>query len=165
MASEADEAEGERPSRSQLKREMLWLQELGAKLAALSEEELQVLSLPENLLDAIREYKRTPTHGGRRRQMQYIGKLMRGFDVESARAAVETLERRRAAEAQVLHEAERWRTRLIASDEALTEWVAKHPDSDARKLSNLIRAARDAPTDAASRRALRELFRFIRATT
>ena len=68
----------------------------------------------------MREYRRTRTHEGRRRQMQYIGKLMRGTDAEPIRQAVLDMQLGRAKDSLALHEAERWRAELIASDDALT---------------------------------------------
>lgn len=164
MPTEREEGEeAGRPSKTQLKKEMLELQALGEALVALSEEQLNALSLSENLLAAIREYARTTSHGGRRRQMQYIGKLMRGVDAEPIRAAVEAVQGRSAADTRALHEAERWRARFIESDEALTAWVAERPSSDLQKLRSLIRAARAAAAEPGNRRASRELFRFIKA--
>jgi ribosome-associated protein len=164
MPSEREEGEEfERPSKTQVKKEMLELQALGEALVALADEQLSALPVPENLHDAIREYRRTPTHGGRRRQMQYIGKLMRGVDAEPIRAAVEAMRRGHDAESRALHEAERWRAMFVESDEALSAWVAEHPAADLQKLRRLIRAARTTAAEQPNRRALRELFRFIKA--
>jgi ribosome-associated protein len=171
---DAEELEGDeeqeggytRPSKSQLKRDMHDLQDLGEALVAFPEDQLNALEISESLLEAIRELKRTRTHGGRRRQMQYIGKLMRGIDAEPIRAAVEAMQRGRDQESMALHEAERWRARFMEGDEALTEWVAEHPAGDLQKLRSLIRAARAAAGDAPAHpnvRAFRELFRFIKA--
>ena len=164
MRSEPEEGEEtERPSKTRLKKEMLDLQALGEALAALPEEQLSALPIPENLHDAILLYQRIPKHGGRRRQMQYIGKLMRGLDAEPIRAGVEAIQRGRDADSLALHEAESWRARFIEGDEALTAWAAQHPGSDLQKLRSLIRAARTAAAEPPNRKALRELFRFIKA--
>lgn len=153
----------ERPSKTRIKEAMLELQALGEALARLPDERLEALALPDNLHDAIREYKRTPTRGGKRRQRQYIGKLMRGVDAGPIRAALEALQRDGDADTRALHEAEHWRTRLVESDEALPEWIALHPASDVQQLRGLIRAARAAAPEQPDRRALRQLFRLIRA--
>jgi len=155
----------ERPSKTQLKKASHDLQDLGEALVELPDHRLAELEIDESLVDAIREYRRTRSHEGRRRQMQYIGKLMRRTDPEPLREAVAAMQLGRAKDALALHEAERWRTELIAGDEALTRWTAAHPDSDLQQLRSLIRAARK---DAAlvpeqrSGKAYRELFKFIR---
>src|SRR6185369_17143968 len=113
------------------------LQDLGEALVAMPEDRLSGLGIDETLLDAIREYKRTRTHEGRRRQMQYIGKLMRRTDPEPLREAVAAMQLGRAKDALALHEAERWRNELIASDDALTRWMAAHPASDLQQLRSL----------------------------
>jgi ribosome-associated protein len=160
-----DENGFDRPSKTQLKKDAHELQDLGAALVALPDDRLQGLAVSEGLLDAVKQYKKTRTHEGRRRQMQYIGKLMRRNDVEPIREAVTAMQLGHAKDSLALHEAERWRAELIASDDALTRWVAHHPQSDLQQLRSLIRAARK---DAAlvpeqrSSRAYRELFQYIK---
>ena len=158
-----------RPSKTQLKKEMHELQSLGEELVEISDDRLAALALPEPLLDAVREFQRTRSHEGRRRQMQYIGKLMRHADSEPIREAVAASKLGRARDALALHEAEHWRSELIAGDAALTAWTTRHPDTDLQQLRSLIRAARKeaadtGPPGAAPRkgRAFRELFQFIR---
>ena len=156
----------DRPSKTQRKKASHELQDLGEALVALPDDRLASLAIPEPLRDAVREHRRTRTHEGRRRQMQYIGKLMRGADVEPIRQAVTDMQLGRAKDALALHEAERWRTELIASDDNLTRFMQQHASADVQHLRNLIRNARK---DAAlvpekrSGRAYRELFQFIRA--
>lgn len=158
-----------RPSKSQLKRDSHDLQELGEAVAALPDSRLADAPLSEALRDAIKAYHRTRSHEGRRRQMQFIGKLMRGADVEPLREIVAAARLGTARDALRLHETEKWRAELLADDEALTRWAAEHPDSDLQQLRSLIRSARgDAKPDAAPGvvprhgRAFRELFQFIR---
>ena len=158
-------SEAERPSKTQLKKASHDLQDLGEALVALPDDRLTGLAMDESLLEAIREFKRTRSHEGRRRQMQYIGKLMRRNDPEPLREAVAAMQLGRAKDALALHEAERWRVELLASDDALTRWTADHPESDLQQLRSLIRAARkDASTapEQRSGKAYRELFKFIR---
>jgi ribosome-associated protein len=155
----------ERPSKTQLKKASHELQDLGEAVVALPDDRLAGLPIAESLLHAIREYKTTRSHEGRRRQMQYIGKLMRRADPEPLREAVAAMQLGRAKDSLALHEAERWRAELVASDDALTRWTAKHPDSDLQQLRSLIRAARkDAAVvpEQRSGKAYRELFKFIR---
>lgn len=160
-----------RPSKSQRKRESHALQSLGEALAALSTARLQALEMPESLRDALLEYQRTRSHEGRRRQMQYIGRLMRGADPAPLEEAVAAQRLGGAREALALHEAERWRAELLADDAALTRWVAEHPQEDVQHLRALVRSARDetradAGPGAAVRqgRAFRDLFRHVRTT-
>ncbi len=166
-APESDEAGDafDRPSKTQRKKASHELQDLGEALAAMPDDRLNAIAIPETLRDAVREHRRTRSHEGRRRQMQYIGKLMRGADVEPIRQAVTDLQLGRAKDALALHEAERWRTELIASDDNVTRFLQAHAGVDTQHLRNLIRNARK---DAAlvpekrSGRAYRELFQFIR---
>jgi len=167
---ESPEDDPGRPSKTMLKKAMHELQDLGEALTELSDERLIALPLPENLLEAVREFQRTRSHEGRRRQLQYIGKLMRGTEIEPIREAVASARLGRAREALALHEAEHWRDELLASDNALTPWMDKHPQSDLQQLRSLIRSARkdlaaaaDDPNGVARKgRAYRELFQFIR---
>lgn len=155
-----------RPSKSELKRASHSLQVLGAALVELPEERLAAAPMPEALRDAIAEYRRTRSHEGRRRQMQYIGKLMRGADEAPLREAVAAAQLGSAREALALHEAERWRTELIADDAAIERWLAAQPNTDVQHLRSLVRAARrDAgglAPEARQPRSFRELFQFIK---
>jgi ribosome-associated protein len=155
----------ERPSKTALKREAHDLQRLGEALAALSDERLAALAMPAELLDAVVQLKRTRSHEGRRRQLQYVGKLMRRADVEPLREAVAQTQLGTARDALALHQAERWREELARDDDALTRWLAAYPDSDAQRLRSLVRNARREaalPPEQRHGRAWRELFRFIR---
>jgi ribosome-associated protein len=155
-----------RPSKSQLKRESQSLQALGAELAALSEDRLAALELPERLREAIHEFRRTRSHEGKRRQMQFIGKLMRSADEAALREAVAASQLGSAHETLALHEAERWRAEFIADDTALTRWAEQFPQTDLQQLRSLVRAARrDAAglaAEARQPRSARELFQFIK---
>jgi ribosome-associated protein len=154
-----------RPSKTRRKKDSHDLQDLGEALVALPDGRLVDLPMDESLLDAIRQYRVTRTHEGKRRQMQYIGKLMRRNDPEPLREAVAAMQLGQAKDSLALHEAERWRAELVASDDALTAWMADHPQADVQQLRSLIRAARkDASVapEQRSGRAFRELFKFIR---
>jgi ribosome-associated protein len=155
----------ERPSKTRRKQVSHELQELGEAVVALPDSRIDGLEIAEILLDAIRQYKKTKSFEGRRRQMQYIGKLMRHHDVEPIRQAVTDMQLGRAKDSLALHQAERWRAELLADDEAATRWIADHPATDVQQLRSLIRAARrDAALVAEQRsgRAFRELFQFIK---
>jgi ribosome-associated protein len=157
-----------RPSKTELKRQADALQKLGAELAALGEERLDATPMPDALREAIRTYRRTKSHEGRRRQLQYLGKMMRGDGVDEAalREALAAATLGSARDALALHEAERWRGELIADDAALERWLQSHPDTDAQHLRSLVRAARrDAAglaPEARQPKSFRELFQFIR---
>lgn len=160
-----------RPSKSELKRQMHDLQQLGQALSELSAARIERLNLPDTLVDALAEYRRIRSHEGRRRQLQYLGKLMRQVDAAPIREAVAEATLGSARETLALHEAERWREQLLADDEALTRWMQDHPDTDAQQLRSLVRSARKdagkaAPADGAGQRhgrAYRDLFQLIKA--
>ena len=133
----------ERPSKTSLKKAMHELQALGEALLLLPDSRIDAIGLPEALRDAVRTAQRTRTHEGRRRQMQYLGKLMGKADkaavVEPVREAVAAFQLGHAKDALALHHAERWRAELIADDEALTRWTAGHPGSDVQQLRSIAR--------------------------
>jgi len=159
------EAEDTRPSKTRLKQQSHDLQKLGLALAELSDERLAALALPERLLDALLQYRQTRSHEGRRRQLQYVGKLMREVDAEPLREAVAAATLGSARDTLLLHEAERWRDALLADDEAMTRWLQAHADCDAQRLRSLVRAARREaalPPEQRNPRCHRELFQFIR---
>ena len=162
--ADPDDADA-RPSKSALKRQSHDLQALGLEVAELPELRLAATPMPDGLREAILEYRRTKSHEGRRRQLQYVGKLMRSADEAVLREAVAAARLGSARETLALHEAERWRAELIADDAALTRWMQQHPDSDAQQLRSLVRAARrDAVVpEARQPRSHRELFQFIKA--
>ena len=154
-----------RVSKTQLKKASHDLQDLGEAVVALPDDRLDGLPIDETLLYAIRQYRKTRTHEGRRRQMQYIGKLMRRTDPEPLREAVAAMDLGHAKDSLALHQAERWREQLLADDEALTVWTQAHPQSDLQQLRSLVRAARKDAAVAPEKRsgkAFRELFKFIR---
>jgi len=156
----------DRPSKTALKAQSHALQKLGLELSELPADRLAATPMPDALREAIAEYQRTRSHEGRRRQLQYVGKLMRHADEEPLREAVAAFALGSARETLQLHETERWRDALIADDEAQTRWAADHPDSDLQRLRSLVRAARrdqaNRAEDARQPRSYRELFQFLR---
>ena len=132
-------------SRTDLKRESTELQKLGESLLTLRGDLMQRLELSDKMLDAIAEAKRITNFEGKRRQMQFIGKLMRGLDedtLQSVRDALEVQRTGSASDALALHEAEQWRDRLISDDNALEVWLREHPQTDTQQLRALIRQAK-----------------------
>lgn len=158
--------EAARPSRTQLKQHSQALQALGLELAGLPADRLAAIELPDELRAAIDEYRRTRSHEGRRRQLQYVGKLMRTADEAALREALAAATIGSARETLALHEAERWRAELIADDDALARWLGLHPDTDVQHLRSLVRAARrDAAglaPEARQPRSFRELFQYLK---
>ena len=154
--------EEERPSKTQRKREMHELQALGARLVELNSEQLAEVGLPENLRDAITQFRRMTKHEARRRQMQYIGRLMRLVDPVPIREKLKVWDGVSAEHTARQHRVERWRDRLLEDEGAVDELVRVHPGIDARRLRALARKAREERSAGAAPRAYRELFRAIR---
>ena len=130
------------PSKTQLKAEADEKQALGEALLTLRADLMARLSLPDKLLDARKEARRITNFEGRRRQMQFIGKLMRPLDTEPIRAAIDEQANGSADLTLALHLAEQWRDKLIASDDALSQWLTDYPATDSQQLRALIRQAR-----------------------
>jgi ribosome-associated protein len=154
----------DKPSKSQRKRDSTALQELGAKLTELTPAALKKCKLPEELLDAIREYQRLPNkHGARRRQLQFIGKTMRDLSEEEvARISAEvvqdvTIEKRRFMELEKL------RASLLAGSRKHLEQIDRdYPDADIEQIKALIKQARVEEDEEAPPLASRKLFRLLR---
>ena len=163
-------------TKTELKRESDELQDLGTELLTLRSDLFARLDLPEKLHEAITEAKRITNFEGKRRQMQYVGKLMRKLEddqVAAVRAALDEQRNGSAEEKLQLHLAEQWRDRLIAHEESLAVWLEQFPRTDTQQIRALIRQARkDAPAEdkaAESQglaprkgRAFRELFQLVR---
>ena len=161
----SDDAFDLRPSKTRLKAQAHALQELGQALSELPPPRLAALDMPEPLRVAIEDLRRTRSHEGRRRQLQYVGKQMRLTDHGPLREAVAAYKLGSATDTLRLHEAEAWRAELLADDDALTRWAGQFPDSDLQRLRSLVRAARKdaaAAPEQRSGRGFRELFQFIR---
>jgi ribosome-associated protein len=130
-----------KPSKTQRKKAVHELQALGEELVTLSDERFAALDLPERLRDAVTAARDITAHEARRRQLQYIGKIMRTVDPEPIRAALEAwrgdFHRHTAAHKR----SEAWRERLLADPAALGELTAEYPRADAARLGTLIRSA------------------------
>lgn len=152
----------DKPSKTQRKREMHELQALGARLVELNSEQIAAIGLPEDLRDAIEFAKRTTKHEARRRQMQYIGRLMRSVDPEPIREKLKVWDGVSAEHTARQHRVERWRDRLLEDEAVVDELVRAHPGIDARRLRALARKAREERAAGSSPLAYRELFRALR---
>ncbi|WP_274389373.1 ribosome biogenesis factor YjgA [Paraburkholderia tagetis] len=155
----------DRPSKSQLKREMTALQELGTALVELPKDALKRMPMTEDLADAVHEARRITDHEGKRRQLQYVGRMMRGLredEVAALRTAFEEHRGVNKAATARLHWIERTREKLLASDEALTEFIRQHPGADPQEGRTLIRNARREQQQARPPKYFRELFQWIK---
>ena len=149
-------------SRTKKKQHVEELQKLGAALIALPSAQLDALGLPAQLLAAVREAQRITSHEARRRQVQFIGKVMRKIDPEPVRAAVAAIAGQSAAARARQKRLEQWRERLIGDDAALTQFASGHAGADLQAMRALIRNARKEIAESKPPRAQRELFRLIR---
>jgi ribosome-associated protein len=149
-------------SKTRKKAQMHALQKLGVELVELSKERLATMDLPETLLEAIRDAQRITAHEGRRRQMQYIGRLMRDIDPAPIQERLDAWRGQSKAEIARQHGMERLRDKLIADDTALTEFAQKHPNLDIQALRNLIRNARKESAEGRPPKSYREIFKVIR---
>lgn len=138
------------------------LQALGEALVALPIGKLRQVDLPENLLDAILAAQRITAHGGRRRQLQYVGKLMRQVDAAPIQEKLDQWNGNHAAETARMHRLENWRQRLIDDDAALADFLALHADTDVQHIRNLIRNARKEASLNKPPKSSRELFKVLR---
>ncbi len=159
-------------TRTDLKRESTELQKLGEDLLTLRVELMTRLALPEKLTEAVAEAKRITNFEGKRRQMQFIGKLMRKLEatqLDGIRTALIEQHTPSAMETQTLHQAEMWRDRLVNEDDALGQWITLSPSTDSQQLRALVRQARkDAKPEKPGAtvrhgRAYRDIFQIVRA--
>ena len=152
----------ERPSKTQRKKEVEALQTLGERLVELNTAQLAAVPLPDDLRDAVLEAKRIRSREGRRRQLQYIGKLMREIDPAPIRAQLERWDGQSREATAAHHRVERWRLRLLDDDDALTEFAREHPHADLQRLRTCVREARKERLAGGEPRHFRDLFRLIR---
>ncbi len=136
-----DFPDDQRPSKTRRKAEMHELQDLGAALVELSPGQLKRIDLPEDILEAVLDWQRFTKHEARRRQLQYIGKLMRTADSEPIRAGLALLRGESAAETARLHRLERLRERLLEDEKTLSEIAETWPGADLTQLRQLRRNA------------------------
>jgi ribosome-associated protein len=149
-------------SKTRRKKQVAALQDLGAGLLALSEEQLARMELPERLCDAVMEARRITAFEAKRRQLQYIGKLMRGVDAGPIRAALDAALARSRGEAAAHKRVEAWRERLLADPGAVSELLAQYPATDSRQLRTLVRAAVRERTESLPLRNYRALYQVLR---
>jgi ribosome-associated protein len=158
----ADEEAALPPSKTKIKKQMHELRDLGKELTELSKDQLAQLDIPENLRDAIREMRNINKFGAQRRQIQYIGKLMRDVDPLPILAKLDAWKGKSQQHIAYMHLLERWRDRLMESDQAFTELLAAHPESDAQRLRTLIRNAQKEVEGGKPPKNYREIFQVLR---
>jgi ribosome-associated protein len=141
---------------------MTALQDLGAELVALSKERLAKIDMPERLRDALRDAQRFTKHEAKRRQMQYIGKIMRDIDAAPLQAAMNEIKGKSEAANIRQHRLERLRTRLMEDEAVFSELARDYPHADMQHLRQLRRNALKEAQQGKSPRAYRELFRELR---
>jgi ribosome-associated protein len=159
------EEQYDRPSKSQLKREMTALQKLGEDLVNEPKDRVKRVPMPEDVRDAILECQKIKDHEGRRRQLQFVGKKMRSLDEEEVAAIQRTIDSWRGAskaETAAMHALERRREKLLADDSALTELKSEFPQADIQQLRTLIRNARKEQAENKPPKAYREIFQVLK---
>ncbi|MEC5217230.1 ribosome-associated protein [Actimicrobium sp. GrIS 1.19] len=159
------EQEYDRPSKSQLKRDMTALQKLGAELVAEARDRVKRVPMPEDVREAILECQLIKDHEGRRRQLQYVGKKMRTLNEEELAAIQRTLDSWRGlskADTNAMHALERRRDKLLTDEKVLTDLLSQNPELDAQHLRGLIRNARKEQAENKPPKAYRELFQILK---
>jgi ribosome-associated protein len=159
------EQEYERPSKSELKRQMDELQKLGAQLVAEPRDRVKRVPMPEDVKDAILMCQTITNHEGRRRQLQFVGKKMRSLTEEEVAVIQRTIDSWKGAskaETAALHALERRREKLLTDDKALTTLLEEHPELDGQHLRTLIRNARKEQAESKPPKAYRELFQILK---
>jgi ribosome-associated protein len=149
-------------SKSERKRDATRLQNLGRALAQLNPTQLAEVALPDSLAKAIADYRRFSANEAKRRQLQFIGKLMRTIDVTALEVALARIEGRSAQARFQFRQTEVWRDRLISDPAALTEYLSEHPDTDRQALRHHIQRVHKSRDTDQQRSAGRALFRFLR---
>jgi ribosome-associated protein len=163
--SDEFEPEYERPSKSELKRQSNELQKLGEQLIEAPRDRVKRVPMPEEVRDAILMCQTITNHEGRRRQLQYVGKMMRTLDEEEVAVIQRTIESWKGAskaETASLHALERRRDKLLADDKALTQLLEEHPQLDVQHLRTLIRNARKEQAENKPPKAYREIFQILK---
>ena len=151
------------PSRTKRKHDDLALQDLGEELVAVGEDKLAELDLPERLRDAIMHARSISKFGALRRQMQYIGRLMREEgDAETIRTRLDAWKGISVAETALLHLIERWRVRLLNDEKAVEELITEYPRADIQQLRSLMRNAKREAEAGRPPKSFRELFQVLR---
>lgn len=160
------EQEYERPSKSELKRQMTALQKLGAELIAEPRDRVKRVPMPEDVRDAILECQLIKDHEGRRRQLQYVGKKMRSLEEHELAAIQKMLDSWKGlskADTAAMHAIERRRDKLLTDDKALTVLLEENPQLEVQHFRTLIRNARKEQAENKPPKAYREIFQILKS--
>lgn len=161
--NDPQEYDEEVKSKTQVKKEMLSLQELGASISRLTREQQAKIPLAEKLRDLIEQAPTIKGNSAKKRHMQYIGKLIRGEDFEAISQAYDAVVQQSHQAVQQHHTIEKWRDELIKGDNnSLERYIDSFPHTDRQQLRQLIRAAQKELQQAKPPAHARKLFRFIR---
>ncbi len=153
------------PTKTELKRQAMAVQDLADRLIAAPESLVDGLELPDKLADSIALARRITSRAALLRQRQFVGKQMRGIDCEPIRAALEATAQQARTDAARFRRAERWRDRLVADDVAvIDEFAAEFPAAVRGELSRLTAAAKAERREGKPAGAGRKLFRFVQDT-
>ena len=152
-------------SKTKLKAEADAAQKLGKKLVELPKDKIQKLELSEKLFEAVLDAKRITSNGALRRQMQYIGRLMREIDTAPIEEQLQRWEGKNNEENARFHALERWRDRLLTEADAVSAFVATYPSTDVQRMRTLIRNAQKEHLANKPPKSSRELFKMLREIT
>ncbi len=161
MAKDKD-LEKKTVSRTQLKLEAENLQSLGLKLCELSSSKLKALNLPPNLFEAILDMQKITSNGAKRRQSQYIGKLMRNFDSTELNTIMTFWDQQELKEKQHFHNIELWRKKLVQEPESINDFLTVFPTEEKLILLNTIKEAIEEKNKDKVPKYNRELFKLIK---
>ncbi|MCB1810887.1 MAG: DUF615 domain-containing protein [Candidatus Competibacteraceae bacterium] len=151
------------PSKSQLKREALAVRDLGVELVKLTATQLEKIPLPDDIRAAVEQAQRIKAHGGRRRQLQYIGKLLRQLDTEPIATALTDLQSGAVIAKRELHWLEQTRDALIAGEDGALDGIFdRYPQAERQHLRRLIEKARREQARNRPPATSREIFRYLR---
>ena len=149
-------------SRTQLKLEAEKLQSIGLKLCDLSTSKLKALDLPPNLLEAILAMQKITSNGAKRRQSQYIGKLMRNFDTTELNTIITFWDQQELREKQHFHNVELWRKKLVEEPVSVNDFLIKYPTDKKLILLDTIKEAIEEKNKDKATKYNRELFKLIK---
>lgn len=150
-------------SKTEVKRQMHALQELGIRLTKLNKDQLNKLDLSETLRNAIDEFHRIKANGAQKRHLQYIGRVMRDEDADAIEQAIGLFEAGHQAHTQAFHKLEKWRDKLInEGNNALQTYIAENPEADIQHLRQLVRNAQKEQQQNKPPASARKLFKYLR---
>lgn len=162
MTSIDDNEDSDFVSKSQRKRDMNALQDLGKMLTEIPVARLDKVAMSENLRDALVEMQRLKANGARARQLQYIGKLMRSEDAGAIRKALDHLNGNSRAETARMHRLEKFREDLLEDETVMTRIVEALPGVDVQRLRQLRRNALKERAETRPPKAFREIFQVLK---